>query len=161
MIWQSHVHTNSYGITKIDGLVQNCCIFIVNADIAVLHYDIKVVKSLLCGLSLNYFGKQQSFCRSTEVQSFIQIVYIHIWLRCYTKYSASYCSDVILRAMASQITSLTYVYSGRLFRRGYKKVKAPRQWHLCGKCFYLMASSCPPDLCVRFILYQWDQYNRH
>ena len=43
-------------------------------------------------------------------------------------------NDVIMSAMASQITILTIVYSNRLFRRRSKKnTKAPRRWPLWGE----------------------------
>ena len=65
-------------------------------------------------------------------------------------------SDVIMGAMASQITSLTIVYF-TVYSSAHKKIKAPRHWSLCGeftgdrwiprtngqlrgKCFHLMTS---------------------
>ena len=41
-------------------------------------------------------------------------------------------SDVILGVMASQITSLTIVYSTVYSVADKKKIKAPRLWPLCG-----------------------------
>ena len=68
-------------------------------------------------------------------------------------------SDVIMGAIASQITSLTIVYSTVYSGTDQRKHKAPRNWPLCGeftgdrwiprtngqsrgKCFNLMTSSC-------------------
>ena len=62
--------------------------------------------------------------------------------------------DVIMGAMASQITSLTIVYSTAIQTQMKENIKAPRHWPLCGeftgdrtngqlrgKCFHLMTSS--------------------
>ena len=65
--------------------------------------------------------------------------------------------DVVMGTVASQITSLTIVYS--TVYSGQENIKAPRHWPLCGeitgdrwiprtngqlrgKCFHLMTSSC-------------------
>ena len=73
------------------------------------------------------------------------------------EYSLHYC-DVIMGANASQITSLTIVYSTVYSGADQRKIKAPRHWPLCGeftgdrwiprtngqwrgKCFHLMTSS--------------------
>ena len=67
--------------------------------------------------------------------------------------------DVIMGTIASQITSLTSVYSTVYSAQIKVNIKAPRQWPLCGeftgdrwiprtngqlrgKCFHLMTSSC-------------------
>ena len=42
-------------------------------------------------------------------------------------------NDVIMVAMASQITSLTIVYSPVYSGRDKKNIKAPRHWPLCGE----------------------------
>ena len=71
---------------------------------------------------------------------------------------ANHYDDVIMSAMASQITSLTIVYSTVYLGTAERKHQAPRHWPLCreftgdrwiprtngqwrGKCFNLMASS--------------------
>ena len=41
--------------------------------------------------------------------------------------------DVIMTTMASQITSLTVVYSTVYSDADKKNIKAPRHWHLCGE----------------------------
>ena len=67
-------------------------------------------------------------------------------------------SDVIVGAMASQITSLTIIYSTVIQVQIKENIKAPRHWPLCGeltghwwiprtwpvtrKIFLLMTSSC-------------------
>ena len=68
-------------------------------------------------------------------------------------------NDVIMGAIASQITSLTIVYSIVIQTQIKENIKAPRHWplcgeftchrwiprtngQLCGKCFHLMMSSC-------------------
>ena len=73
--------------------------------------------------------------------------------------STSHYSDVIMGVMASQITSLTIVYSSVYSSGDQGNIKAPRHWTLCweftddrgiprtkgqlrGKCFHLMTSSC-------------------
>ena len=43
-----------------------------------------------------------------------------------------YHNDVIMGTMASQITSLTIVYS-TVYSGADKKIKAPRHWPLCGE----------------------------
>ena len=54
----------------------------------------------------------------------------------------SYYGDVIMCAIASQITSLTIVYSTVFFRRRSKKeIKAPCHWPLCGDFPTQMAST--------------------
>ena len=67
--------------------------------------------------------------------------------------------NVIMTTMASQITSLTIVYSTVIQTQIKENIKAPRHWPLCGeftgdrwiprtndqlrgKCFHLMTSSC-------------------
>ena len=67
--------------------------------------------------------------------------------------------DVIMTILASQITSLTVVYSIVYSGVNQRNIKAPRHWPLCGKftgdrwisrtngqlrgkCFHLMTSSC-------------------
>ena len=67
--------------------------------------------------------------------------------------------DVIMTMLASQITSLTVVYSIVYAGVNQRNIKAPRHWPLCGKftgdrwisrtsgqlrgkCFHLMTSSC-------------------
>ena len=42
-------------------------------------------------------------------------------------------NDVIMGAMASQITSLTIVYSTVYSDADKKNIKAPRHWPLCGE----------------------------
>ena len=71
---------------------------------------------------------------------------------------ASHYDDVIMTMLASQITSLTVVYSIVYSGVHKKNIKAPRHWPLCGKftgdrwisrtngqlrgkCFHLMTSS--------------------
>ena len=76
-------------------------------------------------------------------------------LRCsfILKHKAHY-NDVIMGVIASQITSLTIVYSTVYSDADQRKHKAPRHWplcgeftgdrpnsQLCGKCFHLMTSS--------------------
>ena len=69
--------------------------------------------------------------------------------------NASHYDDVIMSAIASQITSLTIVYSIVYSDADQRNVKAPRHWPVCGdrwiprtkgqlrgKCFHLMTSSC-------------------
>ena len=77
-----------------------------------------------------------------------------------------HCGDVIMGAIASQITSLTIVYSTVNWDADKKKnIKAPRHWPLCGeftgdrwilrangqlrgKCFHLMTSSWFSNTCL-------------
>ena len=47
--------------------------------------------------------------------------------------NTSHYSDVIMGAMASQITSLTIVYSTIYSDADKKNIKAPRHWPLCGE----------------------------
>ena len=47
--------------------------------------------------------------------------------------SVSHYSDVIMGAMASQITSLTIVYSTVYSDADQRNIKAPRHWPLCGE----------------------------
>ena len=85
---------------------------------------------------------------------------------CNTFSIALHCThfgDVIMGAIASQITSLTVVYSTFIQTQIKENIKAPRHWPLCGEstgdrwiprtngqwrgnCFHLMTSSCksPP-----------------
>ena len=46
--------------------------------------------------------------------------------------SGHHCSDVIMCMVASQITSLTIVYSTVFKTQIKENIKAPRHWHLCG-----------------------------
>ena len=46
---------------------------------------------------------------------------------------AEHYSDVIMGAMASQITSITIVYSTVYSDTDHKNIKAPRHWPLCGE----------------------------
>ena len=48
-----------------------------------------------------------------------------------TPHPHSHYNDVIIGAIASQITSLTIVYSTDY--SDIKNIKAPRHWHLCGE----------------------------
>ena len=74
--------------------------------------------------------------------------------------------DVIMSTIASQITSLTIVYSTVYYAQIKENIKAPRHWPLCeeftgdrwiprtngqlrGKCFHLMTSSCYYTTTVR------------
>ena len=47
--------------------------------------------------------------------------------------STQYYCDVIMGAMASQITSLTIIYSTVYSVADKKNIKAPRHWPLCGE----------------------------
>ena len=94
----------------------------------------------------------------------IQFPYIYSPRWCYIEFKQeqwlSHYDDVIMGAMASQITSLTIVYSIVYSGTDQRKnIKAPRHWplygeftgdrwiprtngQLRGKCFHLMTSSC-------------------
>ena len=48
-------------------------------------------------------------------------------------YVSFHYNDVIMGAMASQITSLTIVYSTVYSGADKKTIKAPRHWSLCGE----------------------------
>ena len=78
------------------------------------------------------------------------ITYEHVWF---------HYNDVIMGAMASQITSL-FLFTPFIQAQIKEDIKAPRYWPLCGeftgdrwisrtkgqkrgKCFHLMTSSCP------------------
>ena len=57
--------------------------------------------------------------------------------------SSVHLNDVIMGAIASQITSLTIVYSTVYSHADQKNIKAPRtNGQQRGKCFHLMTSSC-------------------
>ena len=77
---------------------------------------------------------------------------------CLQHHCASHYNDVIMDSMASQITSITTVYSAVYSRADQRNIKAPRHWPLCGefagarwiprtngqqrgKCFHFMTSS--------------------
>ena len=79
------------------------------------------------------------------------LTYVCNWLQLY--------NDAIMSAVASQINSLTIVYSTCYSGADQRKHQAPRHWPLCGeftgdrwitctkgqqhgKCFHLMTSSC-------------------
>ena len=46
---------------------------------------------------------------------------------------STHYDDVIMGAIASQITSLTIVYSAVYSEADKKNIKAPHHWHLCGE----------------------------
>ena len=61
-------------------------------------------------------------------------VFIYILHDCFTDTSPQHYGDVKMGAMASQITSITIVYSAIYSGANQrKKIKAPRDWPLCGK----------------------------
>ena len=83
------------------------------------------------------------------------------WTKCcaINRYIINHYSDDIMGAMASQITSLTIVYSTFILAQIKENIKAPRHWPLCGeftrdrwilrtngqqpgKYLFLMTSSC-------------------
>ena len=93
--------------------------------------------------------------------------------KCWAAYFILY-NDVIMGTMASQITSLTIVYSAVYSRN----IKAPRHWPLCGEftgdrwiprtnglwwgiCFHLMTSSCPLRVIVYCIHFHVFYYIKH
>ena len=88
-----------------------------------------------------------------------------------------YYNDVIMSAMASQITSLTIVYSSVYIQAQIKEnIKAPRHWPLCGEvtgdrwiprtkgqlrgnCFYLMTSSWCWDMTAQGLGYLFGNFS--
>ena len=83
---------------------------------------------------------------------------VHV-IKCQQCIMASHYNDVMISAMASQITSLTIVYStvysstdqrkhqssaSLAFERGIHRwtVNSPHKWPVTRKCFHLMTSSC-------------------
>ena len=91
----------------------------------------------------------------------------HCFLQCGVDFNLPYAdehwpihyNDVIMGAIAFQITSLTIVYSIVYSEQIKENIKPPRHWPLCGeftgdrwiprtngqlrgKCFHLMTSSC-------------------
>ena len=108
---------------------------------------------------------------------FREILRLNVWIKAHSSYHddmliilyfteqihkhslTCHFNDVIMTAMASQITSLTIVSSNVYSGADQGSIKAPRQWPLCGeftgdrwiprtngqllgKCFHLMTSSC-------------------
>ena len=86
-------------------------------------------------------------------------------------------SDVIMGAMASQITSLTIVYS-TVYSGPDQNIKAPHHWPLCGEftgdwwisrtkgqwrgnCFYVMTSSCHFRFTDIWIGATWSLHNSY
>ena len=101
-----------------------------------------------------------------------------------TQHAGYHYNDVIMGAMASQITSLAIVYSTVYSGTDERNIKALRHWPLCGefagdwwiprtngqlrgKCFHLMTSSCSPKMRIasiplsRLIQCQWIDRQPH
>ena len=90
-------------------------------------------------------------------------------------YGSNHYIDVIMSAIASQITILTIVYSTVYSGADKKNIKAPRHWLLrgeftgrrwilltkgqyCGKCFHLITSSWRNRAHLQFISYSGRQH---
>ena len=92
------------------------------------------------------------------LNSQVTMLYTPQQLICLGMWNSHY-NDVIMSAVASQITGVSVVYSTRVQGQTKENIKAPRHWLLWGeftgdrwiprtkgqwhgKCFYLMTSSC-------------------
>ena len=136
-------------------IVANCFVILIFFD------HLTVVQWLMDKNEERTWSKQPIFCRRH-----FQINLL-VWKLLWCYFNSNFnekCSngpihydDVIMSAIASQITSLTIVYS--IVYSDKENIKAPRHWPLCGeftgdrwiprtngklrgKCFHLMTSSC-------------------
>ena len=79
-------------------------------------------------------ARNARICETRLLSSDIARTFLMIYFTCLSRYSPHY-SDVIIGAMASQVTNPTLEYAMVyvVFRRwSKKKFKAPRHWPLCG-----------------------------
>ena len=100
-------------------------------ELAIWHPTLLLMSSqLIWRLGARYLHLPTRYLNMTNWRDKIQLCDLR---HEHTGTTGNHYSEVIMRAMASQITSLTIVHSAVYHAQIKENIKAPRHWPLCGK----------------------------